>query len=211
VSTFIPVPDVCQIGMQMVVQTQPVSIVLHALHSGAFTITNMQNLGKALLDGIDAEFGGPSIPATANTQLVNLRLTDLTTSTSPAIDWTTGTADDLPYTGTYGTAEQGAQVSTVVTWQTLNRGRSFRGRSYFPGVPQDKLVNADSVTSAWVIVMEGMWNSVKDAINTAEGGNWTMVVVSKFSEGAARAVGIATPVSSFRQNAKLGTQRRRLG
>jgi hypothetical protein len=173
-------------------------------------VLQMQALSQAIIDGIYAQQGAPSIPATTNTQLTSIHITDLTTSSSPAIDGVTGTTADLPYGGEDGTSEQGAQVATVITWQTVNRGRSFRGRSFFPGVPQNFMASSDAINVTWQSEMEVFWLAIHTAINTAGGGIWIHSIISRFSGGSPRAVGITTPVLTFRMNTKIATQRRRI-
>lgn len=210
--TFIPCPLCVSIGFEMVISAQPVSVVLHAAKSTAPTITNMEHLAQAVVDAAYAYEGGSThVPGTSNLSLNSIKMTDLSTSSGPTFDWITGTTADLPYTGGDGPLETGIQTASVVTWQTLARGRSFRGRSYWPAVPQDKLSNAKFIATAYVTVLDLWWAAIHAAINSVEAATWQHGVLSKFTAGAPRPSGILTPITSFRMNSKVGTQRRRVG
>lgn len=208
--TFIPVPNTVSIGLEFQDALNPVSCILAATHAAGFTIADMENLAKAIIDNIALETGGPTIFATSLTQLVSIKVTDLTSVSSPTIDWTTGTTNDLPFTGNDAAGPAGGQVCGVVTWQTLARGRSFRGRNYWPGIPQDKLLDPTHLNASYTTLLESQWLAIHNGINTASAGSWTHVVISRHSGGVPRVTGITTPVATLRMNSKLGTQRRRL-
>ena len=207
---FIPVPNTVSIGLEFTDNSNPVSCILAATHAAGFTITDMQNLAKAIIDSIALETGGPTIFATSLTQLQSIRVTDLSSATGPTIDWITGTSQNLPFVGNDAAGPAGGQVCGVVTWQTLARGRSFRGRNYWPGIPQDKLADPTHLTAPYVVLLEGQFLSIHNGINGAAGGVWTHVVISRHANKVPRPSGITTPVATLRMNSKLGTQRRRL-
>jgi len=206
---YIPVPDVASIGLEFTLAGIPCSCVLYAENDSTVTIGNMQTLATAIIDAIDSFQGGPTIFADPNCALETIRMTDLTTSSGPSFDWVTGTSDNLPFTGNAGSAVLSNQDCSVVTWQTTARGRSFRGRSFMPGLPQDALLNGTTIKPVYVTDLSGWWEAIHSGINTAGGGPWAHVVVSRISGGAPRSVGVATPIVTFRMNDYVGSQNRR--
>lgn len=104
--------------------------------------------------------------------------------------------------------------SYVVTFNTLTRGRSGRGRNYIPGLTTVVQADANSVTDGFRTGLFDYFVQIK--ANSSEIGN-TMVVVSRFSgvdaEGKPipRTVGVTHPIISFTTFDKtLDSQRRRL-
>lgn len=109
--------------------------------------------------------------------------------------------------GTDGGAHVSNQVSMCVTFQTARRGRSFRGRNYVPGLPQTNLLDA----THWNTSAVGFWTGVYDALSLdVAAGSWTPVVLSRQEGGVVLGTGVPTPITNYRANALITTQRRRL-
>lgn len=107
-------------------------------------------------------------------------------------------------TGMVGTGTQDGplQNSLCVTGLTASSGRSFKGRTYFPGngfvlgVGSGSNINAAQLTT-WL----SAWATAINAFSAANSGS-TPVVVSSH-------LGVATPITQFRVTTKMDTQRRR--
>jgi hypothetical protein len=94
-----------------------------------------------------------------------------------------------------------------ITFRTGNRGRSFRGRNYIPGIPDTERVG-NQVTSGFANTMQAAYQQLTGLIPEMLG---TWVVVSRFSGGLPRVTGVTTPVvQAAYHDLNLDSQRRRL-
>jgi hypothetical protein len=209
--SFIPVPNTAEIVFNQVLSGKPVTCVLAASHTGSITTLNMTNLGQAILDGLFAFLTAGEWPGTTNIELVSIKLVDLTSSSSPVVFVTNGTGSTppLPWAGSDGGTVLSQQDCSVVTWQTVARGRSFRGRTFLAGLPQTQLASSDAIKPTYMTFLDGFWLAIHDSINAAEGGTWTHCVISRFASHVARPSGITTPISTLRVNSYIGSQNRR--
>src|SRR5680860_412131 len=138
-----PVPNVVQAELVYTWDQQVVENVLHFEAAGALSIPNMQSLGTYLVNWYDLGLQGAHPTTIA---LTSLKLTDLTSDTAPALDYTTG----LPLIGVNTSPSLPNNVAVVMSKRTIFRGRSYRGRIYHPGLAEDQVVanNVNALTLA---------------------------------------------------------------
>jgi hypothetical protein len=109
-------------------------------------------------------------------------------------------------TGAQTGNSQAPQVAAVMTFRTDQRGRSYRGRNYIPGIPDTQLLNPGNLSATAMgllaISYAGL-ETVEDLLDI------THVVTSHFTDGAARASGVNTPITTYSIDQPLDTQRRR--
>jgi len=105
--------------------------------------------------------------------LVESFATSLDTSTGPIASVTT----DLPWPGAVGLEGMPGGTAAVVSFHTAMRGRSFRGRNYLVGIPEDK-VALNTLETAWMNDVLTSYNALRA---TAAGSDFVQVVVSRFS------------------------------
>jgi hypothetical protein len=99
------------------------------------------------------------------------------------------------------------QVSMVITINTGLRGRSFRGRNYWSGLP----IAAQLDQKTWTAPTAAAWDLAYGALVTdIVAAGWEMEVLSRFAAGAPRTTGVATDVTGFQARQPMATQRRRL-
>lgn len=97
-------------------------------------------------------------------------------------------------------------VAQVVSMHTALTGRSFRGRAYHAGLTSGD-VDGNDVDAAIVTAMLLDYAALESDLDVID----TQLVVASFqSAGVPRAVGVATPISSFSATSRVDTQRRRL-
>jgi hypothetical protein len=113
-----------------------------------------------------------------------------------------------PIAGTRGSPVLPANVTLAVSLRTPFAGRSFRGRTYWIGLSEGS-VQGDFVIPA---VAQGILAAVRELVeDVPQALNAQLAVVSRYSNGAPRGVGIATPVTAVTLvDARVDTQRRRL-
>lgn len=113
-----------------------------------------------------------------------------------------------PIAGSLQTPVLPANVTFAVSLRTPFAGRSFRGRTYWIGLSEGA-VTGDFVNSN---TAQNVLNVVRKLIDEVpQPLNAQLVVVSRYSNGQPRAMGIATPVTSaVLVDNRVDTQRRRL-
>jgi len=140
----------------------------------------------------------------ADVILQRIKVTNLTSATGFVIDFATG----LPLAGTYAPASTlPNNVTVALKWGTASRGRSFRGRTYFIGMPNDK-VSTNAVIPAYIVSLAAAYNQLIGLDTGAEDGIFS--VVSRFSNNAPRTTAVVTPITGLSINSEVDSQRRRL-
>lgn len=99
-------------------------------------------------------------------------------------------------------------TAAAVTLYTANRGRSSRGRIFFGAIGGNRLLDSTHFTTAYRDALESVVSHIR-ADAAAQGHSF--VVVSHFHNKAARAEGLAQPVTSWVCNGRVDSQRHRLG
>lgn len=95
----------------------------------------------------------------------------------------------------------------TVTFATSLAGRSFRGRNYVAGIPQGSVAES-TVSQTFADNVLAHYELVRTTLPANE---WQWCVVSRYTNGAPRVVGVATPITSVRYfDLTTDSQRRRL-
>lgn len=203
---FIPVPNTVEIVFVFTVQGREVRVVLNATNAVAWTIGTMETLAAAIIEAIYTDGLGWLSTQYA---IAFLHLVDLTTATGPSFDQVMGVTHTLPKSGTRTGGALGGQCALVTTLRTANRGRSYRGRNYWPGISESDINNdAQTIGVGRVPTQQAFVAAVQTAIESFSGVK--MVVVSRRTGGAPRVTGITSPVTSLDTNTLIDTQRRRV-
>lgn len=199
---FIPVPDVAQIELIMTWDTQRIENVLHYTKTGGYELDDLIVLAEAVITEWSA---GPRGSMSSAVVLTEVRATDLSDVNGPAAVVTTG----LPLAGLItSTPSLPNNVAIVMTKRTPQRGRSFRGRLYHPGLVEGE-VTSNAVSAGRVTGLISSYNAMI-SVTDVELDVSTMVVVSRFTNNAPRITGIATPVLNFTTDGLVDSMRRRL-
>lgn len=134
--------------------------------------------------------------------LFNVNATGQASGSEPSVDYTLPS----PVFGSVAQPTVPPQVASVVTFQTPLRGRSFRGRNYVGGIPTTSQAAPGVLTAGAQGAIAAAYAALTD-VEVAE--DVTHVVVSHFAAGSPRAAGVTTPVTTYRVDAPMDTQRRR--
>lgn len=199
-SAFVPFTNAAETICKGVIASVGVTITMGMewLGSGHFTPTDMSALNTAIQGWLHNDL--TSFQATTF-EWYEITTYDLVSSSAPVV--TTGITE--PGVGTAFAAAN--QVAAVVTFLTGNRGRSFRGRNFIPGVDQNAILNTIALKVASQTALTGYYNNLPTALS---GTNFQHVVLSRYAGGVARTLGVATQVTSYYARQGLKTQRRRL-
>lgn len=197
---FIPAPGILQAELVYNWDSQVVQNVLQFEPDTALTPTLMLEVGLFLRNWWNTALKGSS---PSNLQLVNIKLTDLTTVNAPSFNYATG----LPLVGTGGSPSLPNNCALVITKRTIFRGRSFRGRIYHPGL-YESIVSGNTVDAGAVTSFVTAWSQLISFTTT--GAAWNMVVMSRYSDLAPRSEAVSTEVLSMDSDGVVDSQRRRL-
>ncbi len=203
---FIPVPNCVEVVITWTGGTKPFKTVLNVTSTVAWTIAAAEALASDVIDRIVTD----ALPWITN-QLTAAFITmvDLSSSSGFSFNWTTGSgANHLPFTATGSPNLVWHDSALVTTLRTLNRGRSFRGRNYWPGLPSNYVMaDGTHVSSVRVSDQDAFVNALIADIVAIPARK--LVIVSRQTGGVARVTGVTTPVTSHDTNNIIDSQRRR--
>ena len=196
---FVPFVNVCKAELIYRQDGQVMENVLHYRSLNTAGPEDMALLAQRLVEEWDAVLQ-PLIAAAC--QLIMVRITNLDSDMAPVVEYVEG----LPLSGTLAGTAAPNNVTIVVKFSTLARGRSYRGRIYHPALTTNAFTN-NTITSAFRTSLQVAWESL---IGLGTDQDWILVVASRVSGGAPRPTGVATNVSGVSVNPTIDSQRRRL-
>lgn len=179
-------------------------------NTGAWTATTLAALGAAFHTWHDTLVGGQSPYSLRNpdTSIIQTTCRDLTTQTSNVVV--------VPYTGAHaaGTSAGGTLnngLTKAFTARSGLSGRSQRGRTFVVGATDSAEAGGDPnlINAAWANDWVAIFNALVAAVPAANAA-WSLVVISRFHNGAPRGAGVTTPITSYGySNLYFDFQRRR--
>jgi len=98
-------------------------------------------------------------------------------------------------------------VRAIVKFSTGGRGKTRRGRSYVPGVPEG-YVQGRALDSGW---LQGLVTAFQALNGRIASSGFSHSVVSKYINNAPRPAGVPYTVTFYAGNPIIGTQRRSAG
>jgi hypothetical protein len=197
---FIPVDKTAMVEVRMFSDGQKIENTLYFEYADAPTAGQLSLLGSAILDWWDTNVK-PLVPTTVI--LREIYVTDLTSASSAAVSVVPSGTDS----GTASGEAMPNNVSLAVSFRTASRGRSFRGRNYWPGFVIDA-VNGNSVPPA---TSDAIQDAYVALLTVADDTGTTWVVVSRFTGNAPRSAGVTTPITTVLiVDGTIDSMRRRL-
>lgn len=177
----------------------PVNNVFNIDAGHAVTLTDLQNVA-----GILATWWDTTAYLYFHTSLVfsEIVVTDISVANGQQVTVVTVTHP----AGVQGGAAAGANVALCTTWRTSHIGRSFRGRTYWGGLPQSYLQDAQTFTSAALTNMSAVAADLRTSLQTA---GYILSVLSKYANLVQRIAGLLTQITSIVLDSKVDSQRRR--
>lgn len=204
---FIPVPNTAQVNILMTLHGQRCQNTLYFERPGGWTADTLTELIENVVEPM-VEIA--DLYLSNELKYVRVDAFDLTTA-SGAFASSTNLATNE---GEANNAGLPGNVAAVVSFRTAQRGKSFRGRNYVPGLTETGVqgntlgeFQRNSLTQAYETMLEGL------NIGNVE---TTWVVVSRFTGGAKpnpsepRAQGVTTPVTQVVVDTRVASMRRRL-
>lgn len=189
---FIPVPNTVLVELRMLADSQQVENTLWFEFDAPPTLGEMEDLADALLEWWN------TYPAELMWSGVSLReivVTDMTTNTGPQFT--------LPAPGStngqLSVTPLPTGVSLTISFRTVQRGRSFRGRNYIVGLVEDQMLGANEVLEATATSWAAAYTAL---LVVAADVSCRWVVVSRFSgvdsdgKPVPRVTGVTTEILS---------------
>lgn len=198
--TYVPVPNTMRAFMHFTQASQNVGITVHGRTPAAVVPADLVLFADALKIW-HANYAANSMSSVC--VLNRITVQDLTTSTGPSLD--------QPISPTQPGLLSGSpcpiNATPVISHRTANRGRSYRGRTYLPGLAQSSQLNSTQIGTAFQAGLITLAGQLASQLLLA---GITHVVVSKFTGGAPRITGLSTPVTTYIVDQAIDSQRRRL-
>jgi len=198
---FIPVPNTVQVEVVYELDGQICeNTINYTLGTATPVLADIQDLVETVSSIIRASI----IPLLTNT-ITLLRLVGTLIEVADGLQYISTTG--LPAVGGSSDLPLPNNVSLAMSLRTGLSGRSFRGRNYIVGLTQAAVVG-NTVNTSEISALLTAYESLRVPPTDAA---WQMSVVSRFTGGAPRTTGVATPVTSvIVVDATVDSQRRRL-
>lgn len=196
---FVPFVNTCKVELIYRQDDQVMENVLHYRSLVTPAVEDMVGLAQRIVEEWDAVIQPLTAPAVT---LTMVRVTSLVSDYAPVVEYVTG----LPLAGTLAGTAAPNNVTVVVKFTTLARGRSFRGRLYQVGLTSNAFTN-NTLQGAYRTSLQAAWATLLD-LGTDQ--DWRLVVASRVSGGVPRTEGVTTLVTGVSVNPTLDSQRRRL-
>jgi len=177
---FVPASNVLQVEVRGTLNGIPVEITQYHSFSGSMVLSDVEDLFDwyetvwlpAYLDPLSIEY-----------KVTELYGTDLTTVSAP----TYSRVFSPQLEGGVAAAGLPGNVAACISFRTIGRGRSARGRNYVPGI-----LESDVTGNAMDV---GLVNALVAAFELLLGGGtypagWEWIVLSRFLAGVARSSGL---------------------
>lgn len=195
---FVPVTDVAKVEINMQLDAVPVVNVMHVHQASGWNLTTITALSFVFTNWWAGFY---SVDLSAQLELIDVTVTDIGVAGGVQVVQPGGSVG-----GDSGVSLP-ANAALVLSWRTGHTGRSFRGRTYAPGIPQHTQIDPQHVDPSEATGLQTAGAQLLTDLATA---SQDLVVVSYFSGGVARVTPIATPITNCLVNNQLDTQRKRL-
>lgn len=180
---FQPAPDVAHIQIEGRMDSQQTLNNLYfQVSGGGITPINLNTITDAV-----ATWWTSTITPLLSENWASVRAigTDLTTETGPRVEVAMGDEGGV-------TSESAPNnVAACVSFRTAQRGRSFRGRNYIPGIPNVD-ITLNTINPALIVSFTTGYQLLAGA-GLFEAG-WEWVVLSRQAAGVVRAEALPVPV-----------------
>jgi hypothetical protein len=197
---FIPVPNCCMWELRFTLDNQQIENTLYATRDGGWDASSARNVGEALFNWW-VEFMAPSLSDSLS--LNSVHATDLSAADGFSTDFVPVASE----TGVVGGACLPNNCAICISFRTVARGRTGRGRNYIAGIP-DTHVTLNTLDAADGLAYVAAYSNVDDVIADFDG---TWCVVSRHLDGLPRDIGITRKITTvILTDLTIDSQRRRL-
>lgn len=198
--TFVPFQNTALACINFTIGGVPLSICLHFTHATPPTDSNFQTLANRVGD----EYEDHMMPVHVDTLfLEGTTVYDLSSETGVVKN-----KDFIPaVAGGVGNTPVPLNVACVISHYSDVRGRSGRGRTYLPGLSEVWQDEKEWGNTFIPTIVTG-WSDFIGGIEANT--DWTLVVASRYTNGAPRVQGVTNVVTQSVVKNDIGTRRKRL-
>lgn len=182
---FPPTPNTIKVAVTGQLAGQQVTNVYYVEKISAWTSPELEQVADEFIAWLRTEV----LPLLA-TEFVYTLIEILDLTTANGIYYTRQI--DTPNTGQVASPAMPNECAVCLSLRTAQSGRSFRGRKYMSGVPENNVTN-NTVTTPYLQAWVNAFNGLLLTIGTA---GWSWVVVSTVENGVPRAQGVTTAINS---------------
>lgn len=197
---YIPAVNCVRVSLEMKWDAQVVVNTLHFVKGSAVVVADLALVATAAQNWWNS-YARPNVSDTLSLQAVNV--IDLTTSSSPSLNQPVSPA----LVGANATQTMPSNVTAVISWRTAFRGRSARGRYYWPGLVSNQVFNNVEITSAAQLFMTVAAANISGFFSPL---GFTQAVVSYYANKLPRATALIQPITSAVVDVFVDSMRRRL-
>jgi hypothetical protein len=183
---YVPFPDCVEAVFNFTWRTIPcANTLMFKFDEGSPATADLISLGIGLRNWYQELYQDAQTP---EVQLDNIKMTVLTTQSSPTFTYTAG----LPLLGLTNAQSVTNNTAFCVSFGTIGRGRSARGRNYLLGLDASQLVD-NYWQSAYV---NPLVTKYADLMSLAGTIGWIWGVGSRRLNGAVRTLGLFQTITS---------------
>lgn len=196
---FIPISNTMKVALEHTLNGQLVVNVYHVKSPNPIASADLTAIAAIMKDWWNTDMRANF---TTGLSLNRIQVTDMTVAGGEQLDYTTG----LPITGSISATGTPNNLAICSSLRTGFSGRSNRGRKYFASVAASEVADNFISTTLGAALLADMI-SLKGRITL---GGYDLVIASLFTLGAPRPAGVTRQVTTFIQDLRIDTQRRRL-
>ena len=198
---FIPVADTVEVELFQMLHGQKIENTQYWRKIGGSSVADATDLWNSLLIWWSTSF---SIQLSNQLTLLGAKITDLSSETSYAVEFAAPAPHPAGHSVSFGLP---GNVALVASFRTNSRGRSYRGRNFVAGLPEDG-VDGNTVQTSVVNALQASYAAL---LSDFAPSGWEWVVASRFHNKLPRVAGIATAITSvIVVDPYIDSQRRRL-
>ena len=198
---FIPAPNVALVTMKFLTDNQEAVNSFHFKFASTINNAQLQAIAQAMYNNF---WSSLKTSLCDKCELSQIKAVDLSVQNGGEFILNYGVGVEK---GSVVGPAAANNAALVVTNQTVQRGKSYRGRQYLGGLCMYRFANSITVLTGQITEMTVAFGKLLVAANTA-GAAW--VVLSRYFAKAPRPTAVSTPITSFRIDNAIDSQRRRL-
>jgi hypothetical protein len=198
-AAFIPFANIVQVNLRYTMEGQQCENTFHNKSTVAWTAPNMTTLAAIYYNWVDTDVKPLMV---SDCVLQSIAVQDLTTQTSQGVDVPAAP----PIVGTAFGDPMPMNVTVAVKLNSLFRGRNWRGRSYFIGIP-DPQVSGSFIDATYAANLATAYNTL---IATLSAASWPLHVASRWNNRVRRTIGATAEIVAASVELTVDSQRRRL-
>lgn len=199
---FVPVPNVVEVNINQRLHGQQVQNTLYGFRGATWDLTNMEILAGEIITWV-----GTALYTVLSTDisLASVSVRSLNVQSGLVFE----AVPSVTVNGDSPSAALPGNVALVASFRSGFAGRSRRGRNYVAGIPEPAVLGNTAQTT-FADALRVAYEALIPPGGPFEAVDASWVVVSRFADGAPRAFGLVTEITTVLVEPTVDSQRRRL-